>query len=773
MWNGMTRARRSSIVSSIASRTGGLDYLELPSLLDDSYLFNKLEKLALVVGEGSKESVTLEKTSAVDESFKIRDEKKYRQYENYLGQLESHVQRYEMVLQQSYKVHDQIEHAIQTFNTISSNSNDFVNKTKNLYEENHQLSALHEKIPAIMQYFTALDPIMRRLNHASSSNVVRKNSFGNMLISIDQSLFFFEEHPNLEEAELYRIKFKRCLIRACELVSNYLSGILRQTYNNIAEKITSSTSSSTASREALVYNKFEQIAEEYNSRVVDIISRVYNNKFQRYSDELGSILNDCYEQYFQTRLKLLGPMIHQRLDEIITANKELPLVNFIQDTKSQFSQLCVDEHNLFTKFFGSEHSRSKGSQWLCRLCEPLYDAIRTRILRETDISMLCDAVTLFGQYYQFEENSEEYQLQFQDIQFDKIFEPIVQKLQARLILRVQIYIQQNVVNYTPSKDSFIISHRRKKPEGPEAKEKNNDAIYLAYVANIDQHSTEEGNYMTRDKLELYYPPLISSLALLSKIYEMLNVSVFNDLAHHIVHDCICSLRKAYDIVNSSPGGANNLDIKLSYLGNLLLLRQEIQNFNIQYTVSETYLDFSGVESLLRSFTGSAKGLQSQDKSVLGMAKALVPKVVKNMVDARSELLIELRNLIKDFTEVVTVQIIGSSLDISTTGESDSLLSRNIKLRQNLEEKLPRTYSQIMIFINDSEIAAHLMIAIQESITQCYNVFYEQVSDKAESGELDKSEVSELMYDDVFADFLNNIISKITNGSANDRGDVSM
>lgn len=769
----MTRARRSSIVSSIASRTGGLDYLELPSLLDDSYLFNKLEKLALVVGEDSKESFTLEKTSAVDESFKIRNEKKYRQYENYLGQLESHVQRYEMVLKQSYKVHVQIEHAIQTFNSISSNSNDFVNKTKNLYEENHQLSALHKKIPAIMQYFTALDPIMRRLNHASSSNVVRKNSFGNMLISIDQSLFFFEEHPELEEAELYRIKFKRCLIRACELVSNYLNGILRQTYNDISEKMTSSTSSSTASREALVYNKFEQTAEEYNSRVVEIISRVYNDKFQRYSDELGSILNDCYEQYFQTRLKLLGPMIHQRLDEIITANKGLPLVNFIEDAKSQFSQLCIDEHNLFVKFFGSEHSRSKSSQWLCRLCEPLYDAIRTRILRETDISMLCDAVTLFGQYYQFEENSEEYQLQFQDIQFDKIFEPIVQKLQARLILRVQIYIQQNVVNYSPSKDSFIISHRRKKPEAPETTEKNDDAIYLAYVANIDQHSTEEGNYMTRDKLELYYPPLISSLALLSKIYEMLNVSVFNDLAHHIVHDCICSLRKAYDIVNSSPGGANNLDIKLSYLGNLLLLRQEIQNFNIQYTVSETYLDFSGVETLLRSFAGSAKGLQNQDKSMLGMAKALVPKVVKNMVDARSELLIELRNLIKDFTEVVTAQILGSSLDISTTGESDTLLSRNIKLRQNLEEKLPRTYSQIMIFINDSEIAAHLMIAIQESITQCYNVFYEQVSDKAETGELDKSEVSELMYDDVFADFLNKVISKITSGSANDGGDVSM
>lgn len=759
----MTKTRRrSSIVSSIASGNGGVDYQELPSLLDDSYLFNKLDKLSLVVGKRSADTSRPEST--INYSLESRNEKRYEQYDNYLKQLDTSVEQYELVLEHSYKIHGHMESAIRSFSEISASSNDFVGKTKGLYEENRQLLDLHEKIPAILQYFTALDPIMRRLNHASSSNVVRKNSFASMLLNIDQSLLFLEQHPELEEAELYRIKFKRCLIRACELISNYLSGILRQTFSDIADKLSLSATPSLAARDALVYNKFEQISEEYNSKVVEISNRAHSDKFHRYNDELVSILNDCYEQYFQSRSKLLGPIIHERLGELVSADKETPLVNFIQDAKSQFTQLCIDENNLFIKFFGTEHSRDKGLQWLCRICEPLYDAIRTRILRETDITMLCDSVTLFGHYYQFEENSEEYQLQFQDIQFDKIFEPIVQKLQARLILRVQIFVQHNVVNYTPSKDSFIISRRRKKSDETELLNNNSDPLYKAYVSNIDQSQIEEQQSMNRDKLEMYYPPLISSLALLSKIYEMLNVSVFNDLAHHIVHDCIYSLRKAYEMVTSSPGGSSNIDVKLSYMGNLLLLRQEIQNFNIQYTVNETYLDFSGVETFLKSFTGRSKELKSSEQSMMDMAKALVPKVVNNMVDARSELLIELRNLIKDFTDLVSAQIIGDSLEIDSAEDSPGLLSKNFDLRKNLEDKLPRVYSQILTFISDSEIAAHLMVAIQDSIAQSYNGYYEQVTDRAENGALDKAEVSELMYSDVFADLLNNIISKLTSVS---------
>lgn len=757
----MGRARRDSIVSSIASHGGGLDFQNLPGLLDDSYLFDRLEKLSLALNDSPARETTssnLSSTLGADDTSNLED--RYAKYTTYLGRIDSNVQQYEEILQQSQKVDNELVQAIEMFNNISSNTIDFVGKTQELHKEFRQISQLHEEIPKILQYFIALDPIMRRLNHASSANIVRKNSFKTMLSSIDQSLMFLEQHPDIKEAETYRIKFKRCLIRSSELIANYLSNLLRQTYDDITEKLSSSAGASLVSKEALLYNKFSSSSEEYYSQLIQIVSLVYNDNYRRYHDELESILNDCYNQYFQTRMKLLYPVIWLRLDETILQDRELSLVTFIQDGKSYFQQLCIDEYKLFIKFYPQQHSSNRVNQWLCQLCEPWYDCVRTRILRETEISMLCDSVTLFGQYYEFEEDSEEYSKRFHEVQYDKVFEPIVQKLQARLILRVQIYVQQNIINFTPSKDSFIISRRRKKTLNANEPAQNGmeDAIVEAYLDNLKyQNNDTEGNSRS-ENLELYYPPLIKALALLSKIYEMLNSAVFDDLAHHIVHDCIFSLRKAYNIVQSSPSGINNLDIKLSYLRNLLMLRQEIQNFNIRYTVNETYLDFSGVES----FFIPGKG---QDSSLLSRARGLVPKVVNNMVDARSELIIELRNIVKDFTDVVGRDLMEDTLQIAST---TSLLTKNMKLRQNLEEKLPRIHAQICNFIDDDEIVVHLLDAIQETVIQRYSDFYGEVSLKAEKGILDKSEVSELMYEDVFADFLNNITISLCKDNNVDR-----
>lgn len=747
----MNRTRRSSIVSSIASRTGGLDYQELPQLLDDSYLLNKLEKLALVA-QGSPKAY-----KPIQTAEEVATPDRYDRYNRYLQELNVKVEKYDTILQQASQVQDHLEEAIDTFGQISSGSADFIGRTKSTYVEYEQLSKLHRDIPRMMEYFTALDPIMRRLNSASSPNLVRKNSFIKMLDTIDQSLFFLEDHQDLAEAEIYSIRFKRCLIKACELIANYLSGILRQTCNDINERLRSASSSSQISREALVYNKFEQLSQEYCTRIAELISRVHSAKHIKYRDELGAILNDCYENYFQTRTTLLAPIIRHHLDETADEDK-MSLVYFIQNSKTYFERLCSDEFALFTKFHGKEHTREKIMRWLCQLCDPLYDSVRAKILRETDISMLCDSVTLFGQYYQFEAGSEEYRSQFPDVQFEKIFEPIVQKLQARLILRVQIYIQQHIVGYVPSKDSFIISRRKSKStEEVNVGETKTDPIVQAYLSNITQHSPDGDNEAVVNKLELYYPPLVTSLALLSKIYEMLNAAVFDDLAHHIVHDCILSLRKAYNTVKTSSGGTNNLDIKLSYLSNLLLLRQEIQSFNIQYTVNETYLDFSGVEAFFK--TGGLN-LRDRDSSVLGIAKALVPKVVNNMVDARSELINELRTIIREFTETASAQLFGGTLDIENC-DSKTIVNNNCALRSQLEEKLPRIHTQISTFIDDPDVVASLMDAIQEVTAQHYSEFYERVSEEAEKGVLDKSEISELMYDDVFSGFINDIVSRLT------------
>ncbi|CAI4422375.1 AAC_HP2_G0015940.mRNA.1.CDS.1 [Saccharomyces cerevisiae] len=782
----MARSRKNSLVRDIASHPTIPESQTIVGLLDDSYLFDKLKKLSLAVensdglqrtdvSEGCSEVNGSEATTSAD----VKKTNKYLYYTTYLDQLNIKIDEYKVVLDQTRQVNDQLDSSIKKFRKISQDTGAFIEETKTIYEKQSKLSNLTESIPKALHYFEVLDPIMRRLNHATSPAIVKKSSFTTMLATIDESLRFLDENSDLKDAAAYRIKFKQCLIRACELISHFLTNLLKQTNQEILDKTknkNSLTGLPSTTRDAFLYSKFYTIADTFKTQVSEIVKRSNEKAYNKYHDELNSILYECFNHYFQTRLRLLTPVIWSHIDEIVVKDKDQGLVKFIQDGKVYFQQLCPDEYKLFVEFFPEKECRFKINQWFLQLCEPLYDSIRVRVLKETDICTLCDSVTLFAPYYEFEEGSEEYVKQFTDIQYDKLFEPIVQKVQARLILRVQIYVQQNILSYRPTRDVFMISNRRRKSktslqggnEDATTSDDNPDPLLESYLSSFKNRSIlpispndaddkcidSEESTDKISQLQTYYPPLLKTLALLSKIYEMINSVVFDDLAHHVVHDCIVSLRNAYDMVIKSSAGKsdfNNLDISLAYLKNLLMLRDSIQNFNIQYTVNETYLDFSGAEGFFKSLKENGRNVLKKTKSssILTLARELVPKVVNNMVDARTELISELRNVIKDFTESTSLELIDDTLDINS---DEDLLSKNVKLRENIKARLPRIYEQILNYIDDQEIVTNLLDAVQELITQSYSKYYETITELAENGKFAKDQVADVMYLDVFTDF---------------------
>ncbi|AJV37518.1 CBM_collapsed_G0019640.mRNA.1.CDS.1 [Saccharomyces cerevisiae] len=782
----MARSRKNSLVRDIASHPTIPEAQTIVGLLDDSYLFDKLKKLSLAVensdglqrtdvSEGCSEVNGSEATTSAD----VKKTNKYLYYTTYLDRLNIKIDEYKVVLDQTRQVNDQLDSSIKKFRKISQDTGAFIEETKTIYEKQSKLSNLTESIPKALHYFEVLDPIMRRLKHATSPAIVKKSSFTTMLATIDESLRFLDENSDLKDAAAYRIKFKQCLIRACELISHFLTNLLKQTNQEILDKTknkNSLTGLPSTTRDAFLYSKFYTIADTFKTQVSEIVKRSNEKAYNKYHDELNSILYECFNHYFQTRLRLLTPVIWSHIDEIVVKDKDQGLVKFIQDGKVYFQQLCADEYKLFVEFFPEKECRFKINQWFLQLCEPLYDSIRVRVLKETDICTLCDSVTLFAPYYEFEEGSEEYVKQFTDIQYDKLFEPIVQKVQARLILRVQIYVQQNILSYRPTRDVFMISNRRRKSktslqggnEDATTSDDNPDPLLESYLSSFKNRSIlpispndaddkcidSEESTDKISQLQTYYPPLLKTLALLSKIYEMINSVVFDDLAHHVVHDCIVSLRNAYDMVIKSSAGKsdfNNLDISLAYLKNLLMLRDSIQNFNIQYTVNETYLDFSGVEGFFKSLKENGRNVLKKTKSssILTLARELVPKVVNNMVDARTELISELRNVIKDFTESTSLELIDDTLDINS---DEDLLSKNVKLRENIKARLPRIYEQILNYIDDQEIVTNLLDAVQELITQSYSKYYETITELAENGKFAKDQVADVMYLDVFTDF---------------------
>ncbi|SCU78168.1 LADA_0A04214g1_1 [Lachancea dasiensis] len=722
----MTRSRAGSLVQSIAVKPPS-NLNSVPSLYDDADLLRKLKEVYPQDEQGEE--------SAKEVNVEQKD-RNYEKYEKFLQDLEGRSSDYRRVIDDTQMVNVQLNYIIDKFCDITTETQQFTSSTGQLFKDLEHLKTLHISLNEYLSYFESLELVTRELHHISSSSVVKKDSFRMRLGKVNSSLQFLGEHGDFKDAETYRIKFKQCLIRCCNLMANYLTNSIKALCAEVSKSLETTTQSAT--REALLYSKFQARASDFFPVAEQLSYHCSNNA--RYRDDIKSILQTCYEEYFQVRTRLLHKTIVSQLNNDAD-NESFSLVKHVQDNLLFFTQLCENEYKLVIQFFPEVEGRNEFNRWLFRLCEPLHDSVREKVLKENEVAVLCDSVTLLNKFYEFEENSKEYQAQYKSVQLDKILEPLLQDIQYRLIFRAQIYVESHIVNFKPSKDAFMINHRK----AHSSKHEDNNDIVSSFLDTISDFEGEV------EEIRSCYPPVLRAVALLSRIYQMVHSSIFDNLAHHIVHDCIESLRAAFRLVEQSE---NALEPRLAYLKNLLMLRKQVQNFEIQYVCNEKYVDFSGLTEFLRSL---ARGGLRQDSgnSVLDLALERRPRVVNDMVDARSELTLELRNGIKILTDTAAREIIGNCLD-----GHENLLSNNVKLKDNIETLLPRIHERLCNFIQNVEVRAHLIDAIQELVIRSYAKFYDTIAEDAENGRIDKAEVSELIYVDVLADYINNVASAL-------------
>ncbi|KAG0658901.1 Golgi transport complex subunit 3 [Maudiozyma exigua] len=738
----MVRSRRNSLVQEIAVQPTTSE-LQESTLLDDTYLLENLKKLSIAINVTEKKDKQEVSSSSFDPASTVD---KYEQYTTYLEQLDDNLREYDNILKQTHRITNQLEDSLTQFNGISDQTSDFIKDTHTLYESRKDLVKMSTALPSYLSYFDNLAPIVRRLNHANSANIVRKESFKTMLSNIDKSLFFLDENPDIQEAENYRIKFKQCLIRACDLISKYLINNLKQIQNEINEK---NVMTNKNTRDALLYNKFATISEDFKQNIIVLLQRVTDSRYKRYRDELNSILNDTFDQYFQIRHKFLKQIVWLQVDDTIIRDKKFNIIQFIQDNKMYVQQLCNREYRLFMGFFPNYPiCKEKVNVWFIKLCDPFYVTVGVKCGRESDIDVLCDSLMIFEPYYQFEEDSEEYARQFEEVQFDRIFSPIVARLQNRLIQTVKNYIHRTIISYKPSSESFMISNKKLKLQ-------DDEGFVKTYIDNFRNNLTNDQNAGNQDiaVISSYYTPLIKGLALLFKFYEMVNPIIFDQLAHHTVHACIISLKNSYIYITrnekSDASITRALDVKLFYLRNLLLLRDEIQEFNIKYTLNTKSIEFSGVESFMKNY-------KSGTKSLFSLAKDFVPKVVDNMVDARTELVQELRVCITDFTESASKDITSGCFETFT---SEAVTTVNQNLTSNIETKIPRIYEQIRHSIDDTGISQHLIEAIQQNCSELYSQFYDKVVTLGEGSKLSRDDVLQLVPADMFNQSFEIVVKK--------------
>ncbi|SCU83747.1 LAME_0C06436g1_1 [Lachancea meyersii CBS 8951] len=729
-----SRSRASSLAHAIDTKSPTVSDTT-QHLYDDQDLLRKLRTISIECRKVH--------TAPVEEEPKT-DVARYSKYEGYLSSLNDRTTEYQVVIEQAQVIDQQLSLAIAKFGRVSTQTEAFASSTGQLFKSCTDLETLHASLNEYMGFFDALDPIVRVLHHSTSASTVKRDSFRSRLAKIDASLEFLEQHKDFKDAETYRIKFKQCLLRCCNMMASYLTSSLKTLYSEVAKSLEGVTQLGT--QDALLYNKFKSRAADFYSVSEELSNRCLSTGSGRYHDDVKTILQNCYGEYFQIRSKLLQPLIRSQLNELNTSDSGSSLVKYIQDNLLFYSQLCQNEYDLITQFFPHAEGKEDFNKWLFRLCEPLHDRVRERVLRENEVMVLCDSVTLLSKFYQFEEDSKEYQDQFSNVQLDKVFEPLLQDVQYRLIFRAQMYVETNIVNFKPTKDAFIINHR--KPSFTIVE--NSNDIVGSFLKSISDFEGEV------EEMRSCYPPVLRAVALLSRIYQMVNSSIFDNLAHHIVHDCIESLRSAFQLVQQSE---DTLESRLAYLKNLLMLRKQVQAFEIQYVCNEKYVDFSGLTEFLKSLaSGGIRAASST--SVFDLTVEGGPLVVRDMVDARSELTLELRNAVKGLTTAVVKNVLGDCID-----SHDDLLAKNVQLRANIEAILPRVHERMCHFVKDVEIRFHLIDAIQESLVRSYAAFYDTVAEEAADGKVSMDDFSELVYVDVLVDLINNLASSLENDNA--------
>lgn len=202
--------------------------------------------------------------------------------------------------------------------------------------------------------------------------------------------------------------------------------------------------------------------------------------------------------------------------------------------------------------------------------------------------------------------------------------------------------------------------------------------------------------------------------------EIRQSTVFDDLAHSIVHATTLSLAHASILITSSH---SSLDSQLFLFKHLLILKQQIVAFDIEYVTPDVSFDFSGVANTFYELRDRG-GLFDPRNLWRFMGGGLLPKVVENMLDAKVELDGRLRTVINEFTNGFASRITTPISETHTSKRGFDALAAVKQVQQLAEKEVPLLRKKLSEYLDDLRTKETLVAAVQDQVLQNYETFYD-------------------------------------------------
>ncbi|RMJ27429.1 golgi complex component [Aspergillus sp. HF37] len=658
-------------------------------------------------------------------------EASYDEYQTCLDELQVSKSHLDSLLSDTSSTLDLLSSLSQSFKAVESQTSNFQKHCEGLLSAQERDKELATDIQENLRYYDFLDPASRRLNAPGAGNTVRGRDFSDMLRRLDECLDYMETHPEQKEAEVYRSRYRLLLTRALTLIRGHFVSALREIYSSVSKQISGKQPNDTTIS-ALLYAKFRVGAPELKQIGLEI---------QKRAAEYQSLVNELHANFSATRGKLIVPLVRKKLSEIAQApSSSTDLVAFARASISYVRGVCLDEFDLWGEWF---HGQGGLYDFLETICEPLYDHLRPRIIHEDKIVKLCQLCALLQTRYLLDPDEEVEPVDTNQLDFAALIQPALEDVQTRLVFRAQAFLRDEIERYKPRPEDIDIHSRNRQTSlsVSNGQISGKKVIPTDAVMNLSE-STKTAEDGTDSPLEQdakwdydaqaassgWYPTLRKAIWLLSRIYRLVNSIVFDDLAHQIVHQTNLSIHQASTQVTSKSTPA---DGQLFLLSHLLILKQQIVAFDIEYVAPEVQFDFSGISSTFWELRERG-GLFNPRNLMRLVGHGLLPRVIENMLDAKVELDGRLRTVINDFIDTWASKMTAS---LPTRFVDKRNLHRGELIHpvcDTVEKEVPTLRQFLNDYLADVRMKETLVGAVQDRVVQIYEDFFDKYTSEERS-----------------------------------------
>ncbi|EDW44611.1 conserved oligomeric Golgi complex subunit 3 [Drosophila sechellia] len=652
-------------------------------------------------------------------------------YHKYLQQLEQRKAECSHMLDQIAGAMERLGALCDEYDFVSQKTSALNTASEQLIEEQERLQDLSHEIQRRLHYFSQVELLNQRLQSPTLS--VASEAFRECLNKIDECLNYIEENPKFKDAAAYNVKYRQCLAKASGLVRNYVTSVINQATeatlhpkNNVPDAAAALKAPDAAF--ALYYGKYQTAAAKVK-RVAQLIE-----SRSEHSLDYAQLMADLQQHYLAQRASVMSPAVNLSIQNVKVAHKG-DHCSLTRSACAFLVHVCQDEQRLFYQFFstGAPHL----TVYLEGLCTILYDTMRPFIIHINHLETLAEICSIL-RIEMLEEHVQQNPVALEA--FATIAHQLLQDVQERLVFRAHLYLQSDIQNFNPSSGDLAYPEKLEMMESialslqepaPLRRSDSRNSMISSVSSAVETESVATAYTVKQmnspaDLHGMWYPTVRRTLVCLSRLYRCVDRPIFQGLSQEALKLCIQSVSHAAGKISANK---TPIDGELFEIKHLLILREQIAPFRVDFTVKETSLDFSKVKTAAFGLLQKRKQLFSMgsNNALLEFLLEGTPQIKEHLLDSRKEVDRQLKSVCERYIKDAVHMLVGPL--ITFLDKAQSLLAQSTPATPQSPESTKASYvlrqspwaspQQISSIIQETQRLIKAKLAVLQRSMQLY------------------------------------------------------